>query len=212
MNYGQIKTRVNDIANDSIDDGISSRWINDVYHTIERVRQWDWLLSSVTWASTGAQSYVLSASPISITDFSRAMKIRDNTSNINYVPASYRERDRMASDLSFEYAVSPDNLTIYLYPDTSGNTYELHYFKTITELSSDTDSPIFPSKFHEAIIYGVAEKYFERHNSFAEANRMSSKFRFLLNEMEGYDDRKTEEDIVRMRSITEAYSRDFKST
>lgn len=208
MNLSQIRTRITDHVDDTLADSIINNWINDIYHDIESDNDWIWLVTSATGTLTSSNSYTLS-STFSITNLAKIISVRDITSNENYTFVPYRERDEADVNDNYEYSISPDDATIYLYPVVSGDTLEIHYQREITELSSDSDEPLFHSMFHDILVYGVSAKYYERNLLFPEANREEAKYLNMLAKMRAWYERDTYDEIVRMQNFSEAKGLDF---
>jgi hypothetical protein len=73
-------------------------------------------------------------------------------------------------------------ISFYSTPDSKMNI-QVRYYKLITELSSDTDTPIFPSKWHEILIWGALAFYGYTWRDDSRRNESMQNYANLLDDM-----------------------------
>ena len=98
-------------------------------------------------------------------DVDRILSVKQARSDVKLTYVDSREFDIVLAD-----PTSTGNPTTYLLPglDSSNNwrinffpfpsakmNIDVRYYKTVTELSANTDEPIFPKKWHEILIWGA---------------------------------------------------------
>ena len=149
-------------------------WINEAWLNIQEMREdWDWMRGSVSF-QTVAQKATYTAQEAGIDDLAEwlmntsvcTFRIYDTDvgvrseiflSYINY--DSYRDT-HMYGNMRVSYGrpiyvtVTPDmSIGLGQIPDTNNYTIVGDYFKTPSQMTSDTDVPALPSRFHMAIVY-----------------------------------------------------------
>lgn len=202
MTLAEIRTRIEDRVDDSIDSNRLDRWINDKYHEIERNNNgyWKWLevRDNTTLSTVADQSeYTLP------TDFSIMVSV-----TIGGVEQTYSSYENVTdTGTSVAYTITPDNLSLVLMqaPTTTGNAIDMVYFKKLTELTSDGDEPIFADKFHNILVEAVLADYYERQLDYGKATYHMRKFKNVLSNMVGYYARGAMKDQNRMKGIFENF-------
>lgn len=102
-------------------------------------------------------------------DVDRIVDIRQTITDNKLEPVDIRTFDRIIPDPSltgtpvYYSMIGMDSsnywrLTFYPIPNATVNM-QLRYYQRITELSSDTDEPIIPIKWHNALVFGALAMY-----------------------------------------------------
>lgn len=135
----------------------AKRWLNQGYMDIIEADDWPFL-----YAETGGSA------PLTISDLGTIESVWSATSKTNVAHADRRTLVEAYGDLSttgtpqFFYFTSPS--TIATYPvSTDGLT--VRYWRVPSELSAGSDTPVFPSRYHYAIVdHAVGRAYMDSDN------------------------------------------------
>jgi hypothetical protein len=83
--------------------------------------------------------------------------------------------------------------SIFLYPTPSANVIagiKIYYEKEVSELSADTDEPVFAEAYHKVLVYGAAKDYLEKYaevdGNTNKRNLQQQNFNRLMDEMRLY--------------------------
>lgn len=152
-----------------------TNWIKQAWNEIQVLHDnWNFMRGTVSFATVAEQAeYPYASSPLSLTDFGRwrddSFRIyKDSVGDEHYLHyLDYNEfRDRyLISTYQTTYAypsvitVSPSDSLILALPPEAIYTVSGEYFKDITELSSDSDTPSMPSRYHMMIVYRAMMDY-----------------------------------------------------
>lgn len=169
MNLGQIreraKYRARDIGNVLTSDDIWDGHINAVYHKF---------LNRTEFGLEMGQADIIfaagDASKSLPTDVYQILAIRDITNNSELTPIlTWRQLITEFPDISStgtSYAYRIQGGTLSLYPVTQDAvTVRIYYYEPADTLDADSDVPIIPERYHEALVYGaVAEAHRDDQN------------------------------------------------
>lgn len=208
MTVANIKSRVVAIIQTAVNDETLNNWITDAYDRIIGLKDWEWLKASAQGTLTTASDYTLSTT-FAITDLNKVVKVRDITNNKDYTYVSWDNKDQMVADSAYQYTINPAKDTLTVTPASNGATLQINYLKVPPALTTDANSPIFDSKFHQALVWATIENYYESIEELAEASRYGAKFDNIVHRMNVFYERVTSDEVVRMKSVTEAYRIDF---
>jgi len=160
-------------------------WLNRVYHRACEREPWPFLQATTTGVS-----------PLAISDVRSVLSVVDTTSGS---PVVWRDqRTILEEDPNLESTGTPDywylasgSLTVY--PVNTTDTISVVYTKVPSDLSSDSDIPLIPTRYHYLLVDGACAHAYEDSDNFeAAANAWNSYFQ-AIEEMantlmvEGYD-------------------------
>jgi hypothetical protein len=135
------------------------------------------------------------------------------------VPFSLKENVSTSDAIGAYYTF---NASIYLIPTptVAGTTITFYYYKDPTDMSSDSDTPTIPSRFHEALVYyGLARAYARDENQ-TQAEYAERKFNEILGlaVKDGQDRQKSPrrrmvsvEEYSSSRQLSNIYNKDWDS-
>ena len=152
-------------------------WIDEAYSTIQMIHpNWDWLRKDVTFTTTAGKSKYL-PSECGVTDLGkwRMDSFRTYITSVGVASEVFlgsigydQYRDtylygnmRNTRGRSISVAVSPSDLSLNLglTPDYVGYTVVGEYYREPLHFTTDTDTPLFPSKYHMIIVYRAMMYY-----------------------------------------------------
>lgn len=165
----QFELQVNDITELSSAEELTI--LNRVYRKVCDEKSWEWLKKSVTGTmSSDATGYYITppadfayiSENAQYTDISKGNIIGVSSPRVIFVGTSYEPYILINFDARRQYR----NVVGYAYYDVVNNkirftgtpvstTYEFDYIYTPDDLTTAT-SPVFPTRFHEIIIFGMA--------------------------------------------------------
>lgn len=151
-------------------------WTNAAWEDIQRRHtNWKWKRQSISFSSVASQGeYAYASSPLSITSFASwdvtRFRVYQNSVNnenfMEYLPYDYFidtyriGTTRTAEGYPNVITVSPTNsLLLSLIPPDTSYTISGVYYKNVTTLSADSDTPDMPDRFHMAIVYLAMQYY-----------------------------------------------------
>lgn len=177
-------------------------WIDTAYIDIQEAHEdWGWLLQPMSFA-TVAQQPTYTPAECGITDFGmwkeksfRSYVTATGTnSEIILAQQTYNDwRDayqfgsfRTTYQRPLVYAVKPYDKSLCLgpTPDATGYTINGEYYKQPVDFSGDTDTPIFPSKFHMIIVWKALWDYGMFESAGEVIERAKAQYNRLMRSME----------------------------
>jgi hypothetical protein len=159
VNLGQFRSALDRLTGVGMDATAQTEWVNAAVQAIGSDRAWPWLdeVATVTTVA-GTAGYALPA------DWQSTRGVASN--GRTYYPVSVRSGDGSWDDwrdtLSFGFAVEDGQLVLYPTPAESGVAVTHRYVRTEPVLSSDSDTPLLPSRFHWAVVHYAAALIFDR--------------------------------------------------
>ena len=153
MNLGQFRTAIDRRTGIATDTSAQTEWVNFVLNEIALEDRWPWLEKSGTVTLVaGTQSYALP------TDLRTVMAVYDDQSH-DYDPGSIRDlalfnrSDDVPSQFGFGYFFGTEGSNIFVAPTpTTSGTLTVRYIANETALSGDSDSPLLPASYHQAVV------------------------------------------------------------
>jgi len=148
--------------------------INRVYRDILNERFWEWRLFTETLTAVSAGIFSLP------TTYDQIHAVLDDlpTTSPDAELSGFVE-DRTARTLTFK-----DNAGVV---DTTHTVIRLKFFKITTDLSADSDEPIFPNNFHNIIYHGVLAHQLVRLGEDKRAADHGARFTKMLKKMKVHD-------------------------
>lgn len=150
-------------------------WINQAWIEIQQERtDWNWMRGEVSFNTIAEQAeYSYGSSPISLTNFSRwvndSFRIYLDTQGdehpLQYMTYAEFRATYLISTYETTYSypsiitVSPTDSLILALPPNDIYTVSGEYFKNVTELSANTDTPSMPDQYHMLIVYRAMQDY-----------------------------------------------------
>ena len=153
MNLGQIRTaayaRAGLPSSDSFfDSSTMNSLVNQANAMFESEADWPWLETSATQTLTGGTSTITAPA-----DFLRTITIRVTGSPNELAFRSLTWLDDMATYVGEPNWYGHSGPSIIILPSPVTNRSILHrYIRVAPDLASDSDTPLSPSVFHQAII------------------------------------------------------------
>jgi len=160
--------------------------VNQGLYEVSAIHPWPWLETSVNLSLTDSQRVVDLPGNF---DTGIALVDDDVDRNIPYV-SSKLFFELVGNDTGNESA-DPRYFTIYeegiyLHPipsTTDSDRMTLYYTTTVSELSTDTDEPLFHRAFHWMLVEYVAWKLYNREEYYDQSERAFITYSRYLNEM-----------------------------
>lgn len=136
----------------------AKRWINQSYTDICESDDWPFLQSSFSGAC-----------PATIADLGTVETVYNSTQNRSMVFVDRRTLTETYPDLTLEgfpaYAYITNGTTVNTYPVSTTDVIKINYWEIPTDLAADSDSPVFPARYHQAIIdYACGRAYIDSDN------------------------------------------------
>lgn len=167
--YQEIQNRVLDLISksDSTTRGRIKNWINMGYYDFVLREQWPFREKTGTLSTVaGTQEYSLSSNFSDIDENNITSVSIQGASNakLQYMP--YEQLRVLAPDFDYDgngmpiyYYLKAGNIGFYQVPDAV-YTVSVDYHKLLTELSADSDEPIIPVGYREALVqYALAKEH-----------------------------------------------------
>lgn len=152
-----------------------TNWIKQAWNEIQLLHDnWNFMHASVSFDTVAEQStYAYDAAPISLTDFARwkegSFRIYKDSVGDEHILDWWDYRDFYNTFLISTYKTtyaypstitsSPSDSLILALPPDGVYTVSGEYYKDVTELSSDSDTPSMPSRYHMMIVYRAMMDY-----------------------------------------------------
>lgn len=205
MTFGTLQTELDSAVDDTIDSTKKKRWLNLAYQEVCGYTDlWPFRKASTTITFTSGVGTLPA-------DFSKPIKLY--VSGTPYDIVTYQDRGQTGLTQKF-YIVPPsdnnDNPTsIGVLPNTvtSGT---LEYVKNITELSVDSDIPVFDVAFHEILVLGAKKRFFSSERENNEMVIADTEFKNKLADM--YDaliGREAVDQSLSMSTLAQQYNFDY---
>lgn len=168
--FTQIRTRCavrfSDASNQIISDATWKDYVNQRYRMVDAASPfWPWKETRTTSATITAGSRTV-AIPTGFT----VMSVFNYTATNKMEPLeSGTEALRLWPDQTergtpLNYRVFNDDIEVYPLPDVDTTLY-VEYLASVTALSADGDTPVFPSQFHDMLTEGaLADAYLDDGN------------------------------------------------
>jgi hypothetical protein len=189
-------------------------WINSGQNEFCNAFEFYWLEKSAADTTVASQAnYTIPA------DCRKLLRVYVGSTEYTYVPFSLKENVSTSDAIGAYYTF---NASIYLIPTptVAGTTITFYYYKDPTDMSSDSDTPTIPSRFHEALVYyGLARAYARDENQ-TQAEYAERKFNEILGlaVKDGQDRQKSPrrrmvsvEEYSSSRQLSNIYNKDWDS-
>ena len=150
-------------------------FINTAYQRICEAFDWPWLYADATGAS-----------PLTIADMRTVLSVVDTTNNVKLT--RFDRRDILDIDPAFTNNGNPtywyrdSDTKIVSYP-TAAVTLAVRYLKIPPTLSSPTDTPLVPTRWHGLIVDGAMVEAFKDSEDYNELQQLESVFEQRLSQM-----------------------------
>jgi len=161
----EIRTELNNLADETIDSTKANKWINRIYHFVASKYRWNWLENSGTFSLTASDyDYTFP------TDAKHITSMRIKGSLVDFRSNQYMEEHHPEFPEYDDYSSTPvgrpleytvyNNSEVRFYPIPDQTyTARYKYQKLITELSGDTDEPLIPDRWREVLVLGAFWKW-----------------------------------------------------
>jgi hypothetical protein len=153
------------------------RFINEAYlEDIAADEPWDFLVTSTS-----------STAPLTVSDVDTIISVRNTTSDQQLTIADLGWLEDQHGDLTEagtpEFAYFSGESTLSVFPADTSSTIQVRYFKVPTELSSDSDEPLIPSRWQGLIIDAAAIRAYVDSDNFEAAQWLEGRFQRRLAKM-----------------------------
>ena len=146
MNLGQLRTAVGRKTGIAVDTTAMTEFVNEAVQAIGEERDWPWQDALDDFNTDGSAAYTLPY------DWARTRTVSiDNypVERINVLDGD--TFDRYYRGGIYSYAIEGDEIIFYPTP-TSGLAVKHRYVAVEQPLVSDSDEPLIPTRFHQAIV------------------------------------------------------------
>lgn len=174
-------------------------WVNQSWIEIQQLYpDWDWMRVEKTFSTIANQAeYDYDAAPLSLTDFARWL---DGSFRIYYNDVgdehllqqmdyrAFRDEYLISTHkTTYSYpsviTVSPSDSLILALPPNDVYTVTGVYYKTPSELTSNTDTPDMPERYHMLIVYRAMQEYGMYEAAQEVIQRGASRYSEMLNKL-----------------------------
>lgn len=163
MNLSALRSHVRSLTGIQSTDIISNAdlniFINEAYLEICRESDWPFLRNETTLNLTSGTSNYSLPSGVGENAIASIVALADDTNRRQLKPRSRYSTDDspgpMSNGYPLEYSCWKGYITFYPTPQAS-ETLTFRFFLEPTELSADSDVPLFEAKFHSLIAYGAS--------------------------------------------------------
>lgn len=183
--YDQVNSRGNDSATVAVT--VAKAEVNHAYQDVCTRHPFNWLVASGTSLTVDSQVHSVISDDIS--DLWKILSIRE-TDTPQMLTAITRKKyeEYMANDPTSEdepdfYCDEYDD-RIYWYhtPDIEYSMY-VTYWKKVTDLSDDANTPVIPAMFHEVLVLGGLYRFLRYKKFYAEAEGIRGEYESLIQKM-----------------------------
>lgn len=219
MILGKVKDLVRSgIGFDDLDPSMLGFFLEMGLRQIEKQGNFYWMEDSVDFNMTADDnSYVISASPISITGFKdvRALLVK-RTSDTHYYETEYLEKEQADQlygstddDLPHAYYIdNDDNLILYPIPDAAHNARLIHFTWTTLPANNLSEAHEILKRFPEALIYAsVAFGVDWLIKNETLSNQWNQRFAREMLDIKRHDQRRRQLDEINLRVSRGPYTR-----
>ena len=147
MNLGELRTALHRKTGIAVDTTALTEFVNEAVQAIGEERDWPWQDAVDSFTSTGAEAYYLPS------DYVRTRAVTVGSYPTNQISLAAHD----AYDTTYmpgalhTYTIEEGQLLIKPAP-ASGTTVVHRYVAEETPLVADTDEPLLPTRFHQAIV------------------------------------------------------------
>lgn len=202
MNFGQIQTRFEERTDESVEATKKKAYLNLAYQEIAGFTDlWPFLKKSSALTFTNGVATLPS-------DFSKPIKLLIGSTYYDVV--AYQDRGQSGLTNRFYIVPPSDNspvstqIGILSASSTSGT---LEYERLITELSADSDTPIFNPKFHELIVLGGLKRYHATERESSEIALVNAEYtNMFMNMVDFYLGKDAIDQSIGMQTLAQQYN------
>lgn len=175
MNLLDLRTEVSSRGFDFATSARLNTWINRAYHRACERHPWPFLQVTVTGTS-----------PLAITDLRNVLSVIDTTTKATL---GWEDRRNIYErDPTLDVTGSPtswylDGSNLTVYPANTTDSIQVWYLKVPSDLTADSDTPLFPARFHYLIVDGACAMAYEDSDNFDAASLCWQSFWGQIEEM-----------------------------
>lgn len=177
-------------------------WINEAYLNIQEMYDtWDWMAKDVSFPTVDGK-YFYTLSDIGLTDFAewnkQSFRVYFNTPGVrsevflewlewpNYRDTYRYGNLRLTTGMPLHISQRPEDraLVLGLTPNAVGYTIDGRYFVAPQTFDADTDTPLFPARFHMVIVYLAMQSYAKYESAPEVLQEGREQFRAMIKRME----------------------------
>jgi len=195
MNLSQLRAQIDRRTGKRLDPLAANSFINEALNTVSSYREWPWLDALQTITTTEDENTYAVASTYSET---RTVNVGGLEASLIYIADG---DDYIGNASSYEYAIesTAGASEIILYPTPPTGTTVLHRFtRTEALMSSDTDEPLMPERYH-AIVCDLAAGLFLEQIDPSRSEFYTARGNKALKQMTEATQRKTNTGRIRIR-------------
>lgn len=158
-NLSSLQTKLNNLADETVDATKATAWINDVYKDVAARSDWSWLQANSNFQTViGQYNYTLASDLMKLFQVrtaSRALTPQNRDWLFQTDPAYPQGGNNGEPQFVVQYG---NELWLYPKPATEQMVYYL-YRKTITDLTNPTDEPLIPEEHRSVLALGAYLKW-----------------------------------------------------
>ena len=176
MNLTGFRTNLDHITGVGMDSDSQKAWINAALHEIASVRDWPWLEGTDTFnTAAGTAQYALPSD----WQATRGLLVGGDPAHFVNVAEGDDYEDWDQSEARWSFTVDADQITIYPTPgDVIACTHR--YVKEEADLSTGTDEPLLPARFHWMVVHLAASFVHSRMGDLPQASFHRSQYEELM--------------------------------
>lgn len=148
MDYTALKAAVASRGFARLSDGDQGQAVNDAVHELDTMEpRWPYLLATTSGTA-----------PLTVSDYADITTVLNTTLDVPVPYVDYEDLASWAGDLTFTstdpahwYFTPGSTTSLSTYPVTSRNL-QVVYYKTSSDLSAGTDTPLAPARWHHLIV------------------------------------------------------------
>lgn len=149
-------------------------WVNRVLHRAYERHPWPFLETTTTGVS-----------PLTISDVRNVLSVVDTVTKepLSWEdPRALLERDPTLAATGNPTSWYLEGSALTVYPANTTDTLSVRYIKVAPDLSADSDSPLFPTRFHYCLVDGAVAMAYEDTDNFDAASICWASFWGCLDE------------------------------
>lgn len=205
MTFQEIKTECTNRSDTVLDDAYWTSWINLAYQNVSGILR---NIQDTTIRKKASSTTVASQSDYTLpADFAKPIKLYVDTTE--YSRIDYEDATQEGLSNSYYIDIANNDYVLVPAPSTSGSTIALYYEAEITNMSSGTDEPYFPIRYHEILVYGALSRYHEYEKEMGKAAYYAAQFQNTLTELVDFWTRYSKDDVITMKTAYDNTNTDF---
>ena len=179
MNLTALRTEFLARGEDFLDSSGTTRqdyFLNEGYRRINEAEPWPWLFADASGTA-----------PLTITDLQTVLSVVDATDKTKLTRLDRRRLLDADTDLTTvgtpQYWYRDSDTSLKVYPANTTITLNVRYLRVAPTLSTGTDTPILPTRYHGLIVDAAMIEAFKDSEDFSELSALEQVFQQRIAEM-----------------------------